>query len=314
MNEAIEFLVHYGTVVLFVMVFIEQMGLPLPVVPLLLAAGALAGDGRLNLLLAIAVGVLACLLADLLWFFLGRYRGRKILGFVCRCSLEPDSCVRRTEKIYMRHGMGAVVAAKFLPGVSTIIPPLAGIFGVSTRRFLVFDGLGSLLYTGSFVLLGYIFSDQLERLAAWIAHFGKGAIVLIVAVLSAYVAFKFIQRQRVLRQFRIARVTPEELRQKQQAGESLVILDMRSPLDIEHDPFLIEGARGMRLDELENRHREIPRDRDIVLYCSCPNEVTSARVALLLHRRGIMRVRPLAGGIAAWRERNYPLVPHVVTS
>src|SRR5205814_3194825 len=123
---------------------------------------------------------------------------------------------------------------------------------------------------------------------------------------------KYYQRQRLLEELRMARITVDELRQKQEAGENPVILDLRSHAELERNPALIHGALHMTLDEVQVRQREIPRDRDIILYCSCPNEVTSARVALLLQRKGILRVRPLLGGIDAWRERNYPTEPRLV--
>ena len=312
MNETIEFLVRHGTAVLFAAVFIEQMGVPLPAVPWLLAAGALAGTGKLNWEVALGAATSGSLLADLVWFYLGRHHGQRVLSLLCRISLEPDSCVRRTENLYTRYGMPGVVVAKFIPGLSTLVPPLAGNAGVSTPRFVFFDGLGSLLYGGSFILVGVLFSRQLEQVINALSGLGRGALGVVAGLVALYIGIKYFQRRRLLSELRMARITVDELYQKQEAGENPFVLDLRSPLELEHDPLVIRGALHMTMDEVHLRHQDIPRDREIILYCSCPNEVSSARVALQLHRKGITRVRPLLGGIDVWRDRNYPMEPRVM--
>jgi len=306
MNETLEFLVRHGTAVLFAAVFVEQIGVPLPAAPWLLAAGALAGAGEMNWFVALNAAVIGSVLADLIWFYLGRHRGQRVLSLLCRISLEPDSCVRRTQDLFTRYGMRGVVGAKFIPGLSTLAPPLAGSSGVSTPRFLFFDGLGSLLYGGCFIVVGVLFSHQLEQIINALAGLGRSAVGLVAGLAALYIGYKYFQRHRLLRELRMARITVDELHQKLEAGENPLILDLRPHAELEQDPSLIRGALHMTLDEVERRQQEIPRDRDIILYCSCPNEVSSARAALLLHRRGILRVRPLLGGIDAWRERNYP--------
>jgi len=306
MNQTLEFLVRHGTAVLFFAVFIEQLGVPLPAAPWMLAAGALAATGRINWFVALAAATSGSVVADLIWFFLGRYGGHRMLDLLCRISLEPDSCVRRTQDLFARYGMRGVVAAKFIPGLSTLAPPLAGSSGVSVSRFFLFDGLGSLLYAGCFILLGVLFSHQLEQVIAALASLGGSALALMVGLAMVYIGYKYFQRQRLLKELRMARITVDELHQKLESGENPIILDLRSQAELERDPSLIRGARHMTMDELRLRQHEIPRDRDIILYCSCPNEVTSARMALLLHRNGILRVRPLLGGLDAWRERHYP--------
>jgi membrane protein DedA with SNARE-associated domain/rhodanese-related sulfurtransferase len=311
-NETLEFLVRHGATVLFAAVFAEQLGVPLPSVPWLLAAGALAGAGRMNWEVALLAATFGSLLADLVWFYLGRYRGQRVLNLLCRISLEPDSCVRRTENLFTRYGMPGVVVAKFIPGLSTLVPPLAGNAGVSTSRFAFFDGLASLLYGGCFILLGVLFSSQLEQIINALAGLGRGALGLVAALAALYIGFKYFQRQRLLSSLRMARITVDELFQKQEAGENPFVLDLRSPLELEKNPSMIRGAHHLPINEVHLRHQDIPRDRDIILYCSCPNEVSSARVALQLHRRGISRVRPLLGGIDVWRDRNLPMELRVI--
>jgi membrane protein DedA with SNARE-associated domain len=268
MNETLGFLIRHGYAVLFAWVFVEQIGLPLPSVPLLLAAGALAGTGRLSLALAISLPILAALLSDVIWYELGRRRGVKVLQLLCRISLEPDSCVRRTENVFARHGARSLLVAKFIPGLNTAAPPLSGIFRMRFGRFLLFDTLGAVLWASVFTGLGYAFSDQLERVVDRALTLGTWFVVLLLAGLFAYIGWKFVMRQRFLRQLRIARITPEELKQKLDAGEDVVIVDLRHSLDFEAEPQTIPGAFRMDAAELEEAHEQIPRDRDVVLYCT----------------------------------------------
>jgi membrane protein DedA with SNARE-associated domain len=166
MNETTQFLVSHGPPLVFAAVFLDQIGLPLPVIPWSLAAGALFTAGKFSPFWRLGLTVLACLIADTLWFYLGRYRGHRVLGLLCRISLEPDSCVRRTQNLYTRYGLQGVVLAKFVPGLSTVVPPLAGMSGVKSGRFLLADGAGSLLYGGCFIFLGYLFCNQIQVIAA----------------------------------------------------------------------------------------------------------------------------------------------------
>ena len=313
MSEALEFLIRYGAIVLFAAVFLEQIGVPLPAAPWLLAAGALAGAGKMNGLVAIVVAIVASLLADLIWFYLGRHYGSRVLGILCRISLEPDSCVRKTSNLFTRYGLPGLIPAKFIPGLGTLGPPLAGYSGASIPQFLLFDGVSALLHEGCFILLGVLFSRQLQQILDALGRMGGDAVAVLAGLAALYIGYKYFQRQRLLHELKMARITVKELRQKLDAGESIVILDVRSHDEVASEPALI-GALHMTLDEVEHRLAEIPRDRDIVLYCSCPNEVTAARVAMLLRRKGLSRVRPLLGGIDAWRERNYPVTPRPVAA
>jgi membrane protein DedA with SNARE-associated domain/rhodanese-related sulfurtransferase len=302
MSEITQMLVRHGSLVVFLLVWVEQMGVPLPAAPLLLVAGALSTTGKFQLGWGLVWVVAACLLGDGFWFYLGRTRGNRVLGVLCRMSLEPDSCVRRTNNIFTRFGLGAVVVAKFVPGLSTLAPPLAGMSRVGLGRFLAADGFGALLYGVVYLLAGRLFSGQIQQITDSLDAIGRGAFLLMAGALAIYLGVKSWQRRRTLRELRMARITVAELRQKLAAAEQVVILDLRSSLERTQDPAMIPGALPLGLDELEARHHEIPRDREIVVYCSCPNEVSSARMATLLRRRGVTRIRPLLGGIAAWKE------------
>ena len=265
LEQAADFLIRHGYAVLFGWVLLEQMGLPIPAAPLLIAAGALARAGKMNLTFALALALIAVILADLFWYSLGRYRGGRILKLLCRISLEPDSCVRRTENLFVRHGVHSLLVAKFVPGLNTAAPSLAGIFRMPVRRFMIFDSLGALLWVGSVTSLGLIFSDQLEQIAL---RWSGWLVAVLAGSLAAYVLGKFIQRRRFIRRLRIARITPKELMDKLRAGETISIVDLRQPMDIEAFPQMIPGALRIAMEEIEERHAEIPRDRDVVLYCS----------------------------------------------
>ncbi len=265
LEQAADFLIRHGYAVLFGWVLLEQIGLPIPAAPLLIAAGALARAGKMNLMFAVALAFVAVILADLFWYSLGRYRGGRILKLLCRISLEPDSCVRRTENLFVRHGIHSLLVAKFVPGLNTAAPSLAGIFRMPVRRFMIFDSLGAFIWVVTVTSLGLIFSDQLEQIAL---RWGGWLVVVLAGTLAAYVLWKFIQRRRFLRRLRIARITPKELMDKLTAGENISIVDLRQPIDIEAFPQMIPGALRIAMEEIEDRHGEIPRDRDVVLYCS----------------------------------------------
>jgi len=252
----------------FGVVLAEQLGMPVPAVPFLVAAGALAGMGKLDLAGALALAVLACLVSDLAWYEAGRRRGGSVLQFLCRISLEPDSCVRRTENTFARHRARTLLVAKFVPGLSTVAPPLAGIIGMSRRTFLLCDAAGSLLWAGTFAGLGYVFSRQVERAAEWAVRVGGGLTAVMATGLALYVGWKYVERARALRSLRVARITAEELKRRMDAGEDLMVMDLRHPLDLEADPARIPGAVHFALADLEARHHEIPLDRDVVLYCT----------------------------------------------
>src|SRR5262245_23127674 len=268
LEQTFEFLIRHGYSVVFFWVLAEQLGLPLPATPVLLAAGALAGAGKMNLGFAIVLAVIASLLGDVSWYAFGRLRGSRVLNLLCRISLEPDSCVRKTENAFIRHGARSLLIAKFVPGLNTMAPPLAGIIGMRLRRFLIFDALGAFFYIASAAGLGYVFSNQLEQVAARVASFGFSMLAILGVGLAAYIAWKYIQRRRFIRSLRIARITADDLKKKIETGESVVVVDLRHSLDFEAAPQTIPGAIRLAPEEIEEGHGQIPRVREIVLYCT----------------------------------------------
>jgi len=268
MHRTVEFLLHHGYVVLLAWVFAEQAGVPIPSLPLLLAAGALAGSHQLNFFASLAVVACAAVCADSLWYQLGLHKGIKVLQFLCKISIEPDSCVRRTEGIFSKQGARSLIFAKFLPGLGTVAPPLAGVFQMRMKRFLLFDFAGSLLWGGTFLGIGYLFSGEIERIAERAASLGGWLAVIVLAVLASYISYKFLARKRFMRELRIARITVQELKHKLDTGEDVVIVDLRHSLDFEADPETIPGAFRMDAKELEEKNDLLPHDREIILYCT----------------------------------------------
>jgi membrane protein DedA with SNARE-associated domain len=268
MNQALSFLLQHGYWVVFAFVLAEQIGLPVPAAPVLLAMGALAGAGKLSFLTGVAIAVAASLLSDSVWYLLGKRRGYSVLNLLCRIALEPDSCVRRTEEVFDRFGARALLVAKFVPGLSTVAPPMAGLFGMKVLTFVLADAAGSALWVTAFGGAGWIFRRELVRVAEFALSMGSWLSVVLAALLALYVLFKTWERQRFLRRLRIARITPEELMHKLEAREEVIIVDLRHPRDVESQGTKLPGALHMAPTELDTRHQEIPRDRDIVLYCS----------------------------------------------
>lgn len=268
MAAPVQFLLHHPYAILFGIVLAEQLGVPLPSVPVLLAAGALAGLGRIGALPALGFAVFATALADLVWFEAGRRRGNKVVKFVCRVSLEPDSCVRRTEDVFSRYGPRSLLFVKFVPGLGLMAVTLAGAFGLKRRRFLLFDLPGATIWAGAYLALGYVFSAQLEHAIQAVTHLGLTVAGLALGLAALWLAWKYSQRRRFIRDLRMDRISPEDLRRKLDAGEPITIVDLRHRLDFEADPRTLPGALRLDTNDLEQRHGEIPRDRDVVLYCT----------------------------------------------
>jgi membrane protein DedA with SNARE-associated domain len=267
-SEQLQFLINYGYTVLFVWVLGEQLGLPIPAIPILLGAGALAASGHMSFTATLLVAAAAALSADLVWYELGRRRGMRVLNFLCRVSLEPDTCVRQTEVAYARHGLKALLIAKFVPGLNTAAPPLAGIFGTPFWRFLAFDMLGIFIWVGSLFLIGYVFANEIELITTRVVDFGGSLFRAALLLTALYVGWKWIKRHLFLRKLRVARIHPQELRTMLGRGEEVTIVDLRHAKDFERDPYTLPGALRLSPEELNEKHGVIPRDRDVILYCT----------------------------------------------
>jgi membrane protein DedA with SNARE-associated domain/rhodanese-related sulfurtransferase len=272
----------------------------------MVAAGAVAGLGDMSLTAIIFLTVIASEIGDWFWYELGRRRGASVLRILCKISLEPDSCVRKSENAFARHTTAALIYCKFLPGVGHLGSPVAGLSGMSRRRFLIVNAVGSLLWVACFALVGYVPARKLPIDVMLAAAAGWLLSILLIALI-ANVMWKYVQRQRFIRSLRVSRMTVEELKAVLDRGERPFIVDLRHALEFVVDPRTVPTAVRISPDELPARNAEIPRDREIVLYCTCPSEATSAKVAMDLKKIGITRVRPLAGGLQAWQDQGYPM-------
>ena len=267
MHNLLPFLIQHGYAVLFVWVLAETMGLPLPSVPVLIAVGALAGIGEMKFFACIGLGVGAALLSDLFWYSMGRWRGGQLLSLLCRISLEPDSCVRRTESIFSRYGARSLLVAKFVPGLSAVSTPLAGMIRMPLAHFLFFDCMGAFFWVGSYTALGYLLGEELERASAYATRTGNLLFLIVAGGLSLYILRKYYLRRRFLRELFVARITPEELKQKLDVGENVTIIDVRHSLDFEADPYVIPHTLRIPAEELEG-YPTVPNDREVVVYCT----------------------------------------------
>lgn len=306
-HEIIALIAQYGLLLVFVNVLVEQAGVPVPAVPTLVVAGALAATDRLPVIGVVLAAVLACLLSDLAWYGAGRRFGSGVMRTICRISLSPDSCVKQSELRFQRWRGRVLLIAKFVPGLSTVAPPLVGAMGLRIPTFLLLDGLGSLLWAGLAVGLGYAFAEQIDVVLAALAGAGTVAFELLLVLLALYIVIKWWQRRRLLLALRMARITVDELNQSVVDGQSPVVVDVRSPAARLLDTRIIPGALLADLDAVDRTLVGIPPDRELVIYCSCPNEVSAAKAAKLLMAIGYRHVRPLLGGLDAWDAAGYAI-------
>jgi membrane protein DedA with SNARE-associated domain/rhodanese-related sulfurtransferase len=297
--------VPFGLTAVFANVLLNQLGLPVPVIPTLILAGAFAYDGRLSPGGLLAASVAACVIGDTAWYLSGRWYGNRVMKLLCRISLTPDSCVSQTQTRFERWGANALIVAKFVPGLSLVAPPLAGATRMGFAQFSFFSALGSLLYVGLYVAAGMLLGPQIDRL--WPRLQAVGGVVLLVgaALLVVYIAYKWWQRRRFFAFLRMARITVGELYRMLDSGAAPLIVDVRSDTARSLEPQRIPGAVHVPVQDMERHIEELPRDREIILYCTCPNEASAAKVAKLLMGYGFTRVRPLYGGLDAWIAAGY---------
>lgn len=312
MPIALVFFVHYAYLVLFVWVLVEQLGIPIPSIPVLLTAGTLSATHRISGVNALLAVLLACMIADSFWYALGRKYGGSVLRLLCRFSLETSTCVAKTQGYFTRRGPVTLLFAKFVPGLSTVAAPIAGQTGMPYSRFLVYDFAGSVLWAETYLLAGRFFGDVAQRSAPFFHWLGRFAFVIFVMMVLGFVGYRIYKQRKFLSNVRSMRLEPAELMQildtaREQGSTPPFIVDLRHPLDYLPDPRVLPGALRISPNELTLHQEVIPRDRDVVLYCTCPSEETSAKIAMQLHKLGVYRVRPLRGGFDGWKKAGYPL-------
>ena len=294
--DLVELLSRWELPLVFGAVVLEQGGLPLPAAPLLVAAGALSDLGVMRAEQILLTAFFACMVADNLWFWVGRRYGRRVLGNVCRLSLSPDTCVRLADDLIGRHGPALLLVAKFIPGVSAVAIPTAAANGLAYRRFLAYDAVGCLAWAGAYVGAGMIFSREVNRALAYMSTIGGWALVLVGAAVAIYVGMKLLRRLRLTRLHRLVRISPSETVALLQEDPDLLIVDARSNLARADDPRML--PRSLVLGD-RTVLEVLPLDargRTIVTFCTCPNEASAALLAEQLLKAGYGRVRVLTGG------------------
>jgi membrane protein DedA with SNARE-associated domain/rhodanese-related sulfurtransferase len=308
METIFAFFSQYGLLAVFGVVLIKQLGAPVPASPILLLAGAAAADDGVFAVKALAVATAASMLADFVWFYAGRRFGRRVLALLCRISISPDSCVRKNELSFARRGVATLVIAKFVPGLATLAPPLAGALGMRAQSFAIFNTAGAALWAGAGIACGLVFHAQIQHLLESLSQLGRMAVWLVAALVALYVAWRMVRRWRELRlHARMPRVRPDELAEMIERGCEPLILDVRT-----QGPDLplrerIPKARHIDLADIQTvSTTDWPDDVPIVIYCDCPNDASATKAAGLLSKRGL-GASILIGGMDGWVQAGYPL-------
>ena len=296
---------QYGLPIVFVNVFVDQIGLPVPAMPTLILAGAIAATGALGLTSLFMAAVLACIVPDCIWFLVGRRYGMRVLKTLCRISLEPDSCVNQTQSRFERWGINSLMIAKFVPGLAIIAPPLAGAMRIGWPRFLTLSAIGGTVWVGAGLLAGVLFKTQIQSALVYLDRIGSITGAVVAAALVSYILYKWWERRRFYKELRMARISVADLYGLMEAGEQPIVVDVRSNTARTLEPRWIPGAIHVPVDDVSRHLAELPRDREIVVYCTCPSEASAARVAKVLINHGFKVVRPLYGGLDAWIEAGY---------
>src|ERR1700722_784192 len=296
---------HYGLLIVAINVLVDQLGLPVPAVPTLVVAGAIAAAGQISLSALFAWSVIACLAADCTWYVIGERYGIRVLKMLCKISLEPDSCVSQTQTRFERWGINSLVIAKFIPGLAIIAPPMAGALRIGWPRFVFLSTCAAILWVGSGLALGVLFRSQIERLLEHLSEFGSLTAGAILILLAAYISYKWWERRRFYKMLRMARINVADLYELIESGAKPLIIDVRWATARALEPRWIPGALHVPLQDVAHHLKELPRDRDTILYCTCPSEASAARVAKILMNHGSKRVRPLFGGLDAWVAAGY---------
>jgi membrane protein DedA with SNARE-associated domain/rhodanese-related sulfurtransferase len=300
-------LAGHGYLVLFGWVAAATLSAPAPAMPILVVAGALTATGRLSFTAALGLAVLACIVGDIVWYGIGRRWGAGVLRRIGRFSFGPETCHQRALDFIARYGGRSMLIAKFLPGIGTFAVPVTAASGIALPAFLLYEIPGSIIYSGTWLLLGRTLGHGFER-SSRLAHFSASASIGVAALAAAaVVTFRYARRRNLRRRMQTARITPGELHDLILRGKDPLIVDLRHPLDMLPDPRMIAGAVRLSPEELSAQHVDLPSDREIILYCTCPGEASSADMALRLQALGVTRVRPLLGGFDAWKQLGYPL-------
>ncbi|MBI5575546.1 MAG: VTT domain-containing protein [Deltaproteobacteria bacterium] len=265
MGELVVYIRIYGGIAIFAASLIENLGVPFPAYPLIILAAAFAASGILSLPGIIAAAVLGAIGGDIAWYYLGRHRGVGVLSHLCRVSFNPDACLERAVDGFHRRKVATILFAKFLPGVNLIMPPLAGVSKMPILAFLALDGAGATLWAGSAAALGWTFGEEIAESARGIQGW-TGWILL--AGIGASLAWRLGFRYYLVHAFSAPRVMPEEVHRRLASGDDLLVVDLRRDNDYASSDSMIAGALRVRPASFHRFAHHLPRDRDIVFYCT----------------------------------------------
>lgn len=302
MRELQQLLEQQGLLLVFLNVLLEQLGLPIPAFPLLILVGALAMQGLISLPEALALAVLACVIADSVWNLAGRRHGSKLLRTICKLSLSQDTCIRSGLNVYASTGPKALLVSRFLPGAGALFTAMAGMHRTSWLVFWAYTGMGALIWAGTGLFIGLVFSDTVGDVLAWLSQYGSIGFAVVLGALALFIGFKFVKRRLLVRRTaKVPRITVKELAERHHSGQSPLVLDVRSIT-----PTMEEGIPGALAVSLEAPIEELLGQlehpgQDVVIYCACPKELSAAILAEKLQAHGVEHCWALQGGLEAWQ-------------
>jgi membrane protein DedA with SNARE-associated domain len=231
-----------------------------------LLSGSIAAEHRFSAVPLVVASACGFWMGDLIWYFVGRIHGRRVLGLLCRLSLNPDACVGRAERRFRRRPALTVAAAKFIPGLSLMVAPLAGILRMSPIQFAAIDGAASLAWPTAAVISGVVFG---RRVLPHVLRTQRALELLGGAALLVFVAWKLYERRWLVRHYSVARVQTAEL-QRLLAAEppEVLVIDLRSEQAFSGSAYMVRGARRIPPGDFEKHVSTMPLDKEIILYCT----------------------------------------------
>jgi membrane protein DedA with SNARE-associated domain/rhodanese-related sulfurtransferase len=304
---------QYGAAIVFANVLANALGLPVPAMPALALFGAMAamhpGTIGQHVLPVLVLSIFATLIGDSIWYLAGRLYGGDTLKTLCKLSLSRDTCVKKTERFFGRWGVRVLAVAKFIPGLSIVSVPMAGAMRTPYRQFVTYDSIGAALWSGTGLLIGVLFAPQIDMLFKGVGRLGRLAAIVVVVLLVLYALYRWQRRRQLIKKLANARISVDDLYRAMSTTPPPVVFDIRSHEKRKLDPFIIPGALFADERQLDEIIAKYPFDQKLVIYCSCPNEISAAWMAKQLSEAGYVDVLPLLGGLDAWRDAGRTLEP-----
>jgi membrane protein DedA with SNARE-associated domain/rhodanese-related sulfurtransferase len=304
MDTLLKGIAEHGYSLLFAAVFLESIGIPVPAALALLIAGGASARGDLNTVAALGCAVSAMLVGDIIMFLVGRLTGWWLLGLLCRISLNPESCILSSAASFYHRGRTVLIFAKFIPGINTMAPPLAGSMNMRPIQFLALDGTGATLYVGTYFTVGYLFSDLIGSITNGYHKFGEVMAGVLMVAAAGYVGYLIWMWMKGRRLRSVPMVSPSDAA-RALSSEGAVIYDVRSHGYYDRDAVRIPGSKRLEPNAIHQFDEHVEAGKLIFLYCTCVREATSARVAEALREKGVNSV-VIEGGLRAWIKAGLP--------